>query len=63
MLANKLPKCRFGCHNVVLLVELDEGCFCFPNDKKQWLCMQHFVKLEQSYRVIADVISLGWVNP
>lgn len=61
-----LPKCRFGCYPAVIFIELGEKCLCYPNDKKQWLCAQHFVRQEQSsdvpHEVIADVVSLGWIQ-
>ena len=57
----RLPRCRFGCDVAVFLVAL-QGCFCFPNDRKQWLCQQHFVKLDQEYTVLADIVSLRWAR-
>jgi hypothetical protein len=60
--ATRLPRCRFGCDDAVLFVAVPEGCFCFPNDRKQWLCLQHFVKLDAPYTVLADVVSLGWAE-
>lgn len=59
---SRLPRCRFGCYPAVLFVSVPKGCFCFPDDKKQWLCRQHFVKLEQPYMVLMDIVSLGWVK-
>lgn len=39
-------KCRFGCGCADLYVTLDRGCYCFPEDREQYLCMQHWIKLE-----------------
>lgn len=57
-----LPRCRHGCWPAVILVAVPEGCLCFPADRKQWLCHQHFTKLigEREYEVLADIVSLGW---
>lgn len=64
-LAATLPRCRFGCAAATVFVAVPAGCFCFPDDRKQWLCPQHFCKLvdsESPYQVLADVISLGWAR-
>lgn len=43
-LAEKDPRCRFGCTWTHLtLVHYPEGCWCFP-DEYQWLCSQHTIK-------------------
>lgn len=26
----------------VFHVRLDQGCACFPDDREQWLCWQHY---------------------
>ena len=65
MTEKRLPRCRFGCYPAVLFVSVPEGCFCFPEDRKQWLCQQHFVKLEDQdvgTVVLADFVSLGWAE-
>lgn len=42
--------CRFSEGNplhtdpAVFHVRLDRGCACYPNDREQWLCWQHFHK-------------------
>lgn len=59
----RFPRCRHGCYDGVIFVNVPFGCICFPNDRKQWLCLQHFLKLidhVHDYEVIADVVSLGW---
>jgi hypothetical protein len=53
----RLPRCRFGCPVALVLVSVPAGCFCFPDDRKQWLCLQHLVSLGQPHTVIADVVS------
>ena len=60
----RLPRCRFdNCDPAVLFIKTPEGCHDFPQDRKQWLCRQHFVRLLNEgvpYQVLADVVSLGW---
>ena len=36
--------CRFGCAHAVVEVVLSAGCACHPDDRRQALCMQHYVK-------------------
>jgi hypothetical protein len=46
-LTERTNKCHFGCecpYERLTLVYYEEGCWCFPNDKQQWLCPQHAIK-------------------
>lgn len=36
--------CRFCGTPAVAVFELDAGCACFPDDRRQALCMQHVVR-------------------
>lgn len=38
------PRCRFCSDPAVVRVALDEGCACFPDDREQCLCDQHWLK-------------------
>ncbi len=40
-----VPFCRF-CPDVLAVAEfsMDQGCFCFPEDRRQALCLQHIEK-------------------
>lgn len=35
--------CRFCDDPAVVKVALSDGCFCFPADREQLLCAQHYV--------------------
>jgi len=37
------PRCRF-CSRPGFLHFLDSGCFCYPDDRWQWLCIQHQIR-------------------
>ena len=42
-----------------VLVEFDQGCVCFPNEKEQWLCEQHWYNSEPvggGARVVLDLL-------
>lgn len=40
-------RCRFGDNSrVAVHILLDRGCACFPDDREQWLCAQHWVNCE-----------------
>ena len=40
-LFNSTIQCRFGDGPAVALIEFNSGCFCYPNDREQWLCEHH----------------------
>ena len=41
------PKCRFGCIATALYrVKLEKGCICYPDDREQLVCVQHWSKME-----------------
>lgn len=42
-----MKPCRFNHGDADVHVLTPEGCICFPNDREQWLCAQHFIKLVQ----------------
>ena len=37
-------RCRFCDDEAVAIFVLNEGCFVFPNDREQALCMHHVLK-------------------
>jgi hypothetical protein len=40
-------QCRFGCKQpAIARFSTPQGCACFPNDRVQDLCGQHFLKAE-----------------
>lgn len=51
-------ECRFGprCQEAVVFVAVPEGCICFPDDREQWLCAQHYLKLLQNAPGPVDVL-------
>jgi len=38
------PQCRFTDGEAVARFALDKGCFCYPDDREQDLCLHHIVK-------------------
>lgn len=40
-LFNLTIPCRFGDGPAVALIKFNSGCFCYPNDREQWLCEHH----------------------
>lgn len=51
MNARYLPiRCRFAEHGcldeAVAYVEFEDGCACFPEDRRQYLCLQHLSESE-----------------
>lgn len=56
----KGPDCRFCDTEAVVLVAMDQGCVCAPNDREQWLCSQHYYKATPlgSMEVIGDAYEL-----
>jgi len=42
-----VKRCRFGCVATALYrVKLEKGCVCYPKDREQLLCRQHWQNLE-----------------
>jgi hypothetical protein len=41
-----METCKFGCGPAAVYVELSRGCVCFPDDREQFLCNQHWYKME-----------------
>lgn len=40
----------------VALIHVPEGCHCFPDDRYQFLCLQHLYKLDHApYQIVADM--------
>lgn len=41
-----------------VLAEFDQGCVCYPDDKEQWLCEQHWCNSEPlgSAKVVVDLL-------
>lgn len=56
------PICRFCDDFAVGLFEMSDGCVCFPEDREQWLCMQHALKATPlgSMRCIASAAWARW---
>ncbi|OGG81334.1 hypothetical protein A3H77_00590 [Candidatus Kaiserbacteria bacterium RIFCSPLOWO2_02_FULL_56_11] len=54
---NDVP-CRHGCtvRGAVARVETLAGCACFPEDRVQDLCGQHFLKIESAGPIITVLI-------
>lgn len=41
------PRCRFNGHApATVRAELSAGCVCFPDDREQFLCEQHWHQME-----------------
>lgn len=38
--------CRFCGSLAIVKVRLSHGCACYPLDREQWLCTQHWYKVE-----------------
>lgn len=63
------PQCRFGDGDAAALFGLDAGCYCFHDDVKQALCVQHIIRanplgnmwLIESYIMLPGLAELGWV--
>lgn len=39
------PQCRFQHKSegdAVIKVAVPQGCICYPDDREQWLCWQHY---------------------
>jgi hypothetical protein len=36
-----MKRCRFCDQKAITKYELSDGCICFPEDKEQYLCLQH----------------------
>lgn len=52
--------CRFGDGAPALVaVYTPEGCVCFPEDRQQLLCPQHFV----NFGMVGDDVEVLWVHP
>ena len=45
---NQPMTCRFCSAAAVAVFTLSDGCFCFPDDREQALCLQHIVKATPS---------------
>ena len=43
-MADQIFPCRFGDGRAVALFAMDEGCVCFPDDRRQSLCPQHILR-------------------
>lgn len=56
----QIEMCRFG-HSVeaAVRVDLSEGCICFPEDREQALCAQHYVRMTP----LGSVRVIEWLNP
>lgn len=52
-------ECRHCGARPIVKVALPEGCFVFPNDKVQYLCAQHFDRLDNEHEVLAS-LDLTW---
>jgi len=70
---NLQMKCRFCPSMAVAIVSLSNGCACYPHDREQALCLQHFVKasplgsfevtlvlVPELYQVIVDRGDATW---
>lgn len=51
--------CRFCNSPAEIAVELERGCYCFPDDRNQDLCMQHWIRLEPLGKAVAVTIAAG----
>jgi hypothetical protein len=40
------PQCRFGDGPAAVHIKLAKGCVCYPDDREQHLCMQHWYRSE-----------------
>ena len=47
--------CRHCGEPAIVQVHLPNGCIVFPADSHQWLCAQHYDRLDNTHVVLAEV--------
>lgn len=52
------PICRFDDQLMVAAVAVPGGCMCYPDDRQQFLCAQHFDRMSP-----IDGADLLWLDP
>jgi len=38
------PRCRFCKDEAIARAGFSDGCFCYPNDREQDLCLHHYMR-------------------